>query len=111
MATRNRSTRCYQGTARQRFTVREVPQCAAQTALRHATNRTPPHSHPEAKNLEVLQREARGDLAFWTGFQHATVHFAGRDQPVPMRIRVTDVFRRKNGEWKLIHRHADVQSS
>ncbi len=62
-------------------------------------------------NLEVLQMDASGDLAFWTGFQHATVHFGDRDQPVPMRIRVTEVFRRENGKWKLIHRHADVPSS
>jgi len=63
------------------------------------------------QNLEVLQMDASGDLAFWTGFQHATVHFGDRDQPVPMRIRVTEVFRRENGKWKLIHRHADVPSS
>jgi len=62
-------------------------------------------------NLEVLQKDASGDLAFWTGFQHATVHFAGRDHLVTMRIRVTEVFRRASGQWDLIHRHADVPSS
>jgi ketosteroid isomerase-like protein len=62
-------------------------------------------------NLEVLQKDASGDLAFWTGFQDARVTFAGRDKPVPMRIRVTEVFRCENGQWKLIHRHADVPSS
>src|SRR6266516_7069920 len=59
-------------------------------------------------NLEVLQKDASGDLAFWTDFQHATVHFAGRDHLVTMRIRVTEVFRRASGQWDLIHRHADV---
>ncbi len=59
-------------------------------------------------NLEVLQKDASGDLAFWTGFQDARVHFARRGQPVQMRIRVTEVFRRHNGQWELIHRHADV---
>jgi ketosteroid isomerase-like protein len=62
-------------------------------------------------NLEVLQKDASGDLAFWTGFQDARVTFAGRDQAVPMRIRVTEVFRRAKGQWELIHRHADVPSS
>jgi ketosteroid isomerase-like protein len=61
--------------------------------------------------LQVLQQGASGDLAFWTGFQDATVHLAGRDQPVTMRIRVTEVFRREAAQWKLIHRHADVPPS
>jgi len=25
-----------------------------------------------------------------------------------MRIRVTEVFRKIDGEWRLIHRHADI---
>jgi ketosteroid isomerase-like protein len=62
-------------------------------------------------NLEVLQKDASGNLAFWTGFQYATVHFAGRGQPVQMRIRVTEVFRREKNQWKMIHRHADVPAS
>src|SRR5690348_17673842 len=28
--------------------------------------------------LEVLQTRARGDLAFWTGYQHARVHMAAK---------------------------------
>jgi len=33
---------------------------------------------------------------------------AGEDESAEMRIRVTEVFRRADGEWKMIHRHADV---
>jgi ketosteroid isomerase-like protein len=25
----------------------------------------------------------------------------------PVSVRVTSVFRRENGDWKLLHRHAD----
>ena len=58
--------------------------------------------------FEILQMRADDHLAFWTGFQIARVRVQGRDEPVEMRIRVTEVFARKDGDWQMIHRHADM---
>lgn len=54
--------------------------------------------------LRFTQTEA-GTLAFWAGTQVADVTIGGTRRH--MEIRITEVFRREGGDWKLIHRHAD----
>ncbi|MRV76106.1 DUF4440 domain-containing protein [Duganella sp. FT92W] len=55
----------------------------------------------------VLHMAAGGDVAFWSGLQHAKVRFAGKPDDVTMALRVTEAFRREDGWWLLVHRHAD----
>ena len=59
-------------------------------------------------HFEVLSSGASGELGFWTGRQVARMEIRGRDAPVDMVLRTTEVFRLEGGAWKLVHRHADV---
>ena len=60
----------------------------------------------EAVNVEYSVVASSGDLAYTVGFERSQVSVDGgptRD----MVIRVTHIYRRINGDWKRMHRHAD----
>ena len=59
--------------------------------------------------FEVLQSASSGNLAFWSGVHHSKVKMKGKPGAMPMELRTTEVFRVEDGEWKLIHRHADLR--
>lgn len=58
--------------------------------------------------FEVMHQGSDDRLAYWVGLQRSVVHVADRDQPTPMDLRVTEIFRREPAGWRLIHRHADA---
>jgi ketosteroid isomerase-like protein len=55
---------------------------------------------------EVVAADARGDLAYIVGTEYTTASVDGAE-PQPYSLRVTTIFRREKGEWKVVHRHAD----
>ena len=58
--------------------------------------------------IEVLQMSASGDIAYWVGFQRARARLKGAPEPQSFDLRITEIFRREKGEWRLVHRHADM---
>jgi ketosteroid isomerase-like protein len=58
--------------------------------------------------LEILHMAASDGIAYWTGLQHASAYVGKSAEATPMNLRVTEVFRLEDSEWKLIHRHADT---
>jgi ketosteroid isomerase-like protein len=55
---------------------------------------------------EIAAVEVVGDMAFTAGFERTEVSING--EPGQYVLRVTQVYRRENGEWKVAHRHADT---
>jgi ketosteroid isomerase-like protein len=85
-------------------------QGATEVSARHVADALGFHSQGTSR-LEVLQVGASGEIAYWVGLQHATVQYGTMTQPAPMDLRVTEIFRRENGEWRLVHRHADPHAN
>ena len=59
-----------------------------------------------AYEFEVVAAGASGDLAYTVGYEHNNVSVDG--EPTTYTLRVTHVYRREDGEWRIVHRHADV---
>jgi ketosteroid isomerase-like protein len=55
---------------------------------------------------EVLAAEASGDLGYVVAIERS-VAASGGGELLPYALRVTTVFRREGGEWKVVHRHGD----
>jgi ketosteroid isomerase-like protein len=62
-------------------------------------------SNCASAEYEVLAAGASGDLAYVAGIEHTTASING--EPKTYALRVTTIFRREEGEWKVVHRHGD----
>ena len=47
-----------------------------------------------------------GEMAYELGVEHGSFKMAGHQ--VNLEHRVTNVYRREDGSWKLVHHHADT---
>ena len=50
--------------------------------------------------------EVAGDMAYEVGIEQGQAKFGG--QQVFIDVRVTNIYRREAGTWKIIHHHADI---
>jgi ketosteroid isomerase-like protein len=57
--------------------------------------------------FEELARYQSGDLFVLHEAEDWRWGIGDRDHVEPWRLRVTTTFRRADGEWRVIHRHAD----
>jgi ketosteroid isomerase-like protein len=59
----------------------------------------------ESYDVELVAADASGDLAYTVAYEHTTATVNG--EPSTYTLRVTHIYRRENGEWKIVHRHGD----
>jgi ketosteroid isomerase-like protein len=58
--------------------------------------------------FEVIERYATPELAYAVRIERARARVGGREEMTPITLRATMVFRpEEEGEWKVVHRHAD----
>jgi SnoaL-like domain len=59
----------------------------------------------------IRERASRGLLSFNAGgvvrLEGAKAKVGGRAEITPITLRATMIFRPEDGEWKMVHRHAD----
>ena len=56
--------------------------------------------------FELRAYDVVGDIAYTAGFEHTSASING--EPRTYTLRVTQVYRREGGEWKVAHRHGDT---
>ena len=60
-----------------------------------------------ATGFEALASCVTRDLAYLVEVERFDAKVGGSDQTASVSLRVTSVLRPENGEWKIVHRHAD----
>ena len=60
-------------------------------------------------NLNDQLIRTDGDLAYELGREQVKVTLAGKT--VSSEVRVTNIYRRKEGSWKIVHHHTDTDKA
>lgn len=64
-------------------------------------------SEGEPNQFEIISMHAEDDLAYVAENERGRMKVGGSDQMSSVALRVTTIFRREDGQWKVVHRHAD----
>jgi len=61
--------------------------------------------------FENIARFSSDELGYSIDIEHQEARLANSEQTIPVVLRVTSILRREEGQWKLVHRHADSVTS
>jgi ketosteroid isomerase-like protein len=65
----------------------------------------------EVVGFENVSTVAGEDLAYTVEIESYRARVGGAEQMGPVAVRVTTLYRREDGVWKVVHRHADPITS
>jgi uncharacterized protein (TIGR02246 family) len=65
----------------------------------------------EPNRFERVSEYAGTDLAYMVEIERTRAKVGGSEEMLPVSLRVTTVFRKEDGQWKVAHRHADPITS
>jgi ketosteroid isomerase-like protein len=57
--------------------------------------------------VEIVEKHATPEFAYTVWLERAEGKVGGREDIAPSTLRVTMIYRPEEGEWKVVHRHAD----
>jgi ketosteroid isomerase-like protein len=66
-------------------------------------------SNTTGYTFDLVACDVSGDLAYTVGYERYTGSLSGGPAQ-DVVLRVTHIFRREEGEWKVVHRHGDSAS-
>jgi ketosteroid isomerase-like protein len=76
---------------------------AAATIERAASN----YKDGESVGFENVAKYVTPELAYIVEVERYKAKVGGGEELAPISLRVTSIFRREDGVWKIVHRHAD----
>ena len=61
----------------------------------------------ELVSVEIVEKHVTPELAYVVVIDQAEAKIGGREDITPFALCSTMIFRPEEGEWKVVHRHAD----
>ncbi len=61
----------------------------------------------EITSFDVISKLVTPELAYTVWIERVKAKMGGRQDVTPFALRVTMIYRPEEGEWKVVHRHAD----
>ena len=64
-------------------------------------------SDGEMVGYETIEKQVTPEFAYIVRVERGRAKVGGSEDITPITLRVTMIFRPEDGEWKIVHRHAD----
>jgi ketosteroid isomerase-like protein len=61
----------------------------------------------EIVGIETIAKYVTADLGYVVQIERIKAKIGARQEITPYALRATNIFRREDGVWKMVHRHAD----